>query len=139
LGGGVGGIGGGEDGIEDLAVAGAAAEVAAEGDADGLGVGGGAFGEQLGAGHQHAGDAVAALDGAVVDEGLLEGVEAVAGRQAFDRGDGSVVGLGGRDEARHDGLAVEPNGAGAALPFGAAFLGPGQAGVLAQGVKERLA
>src|SRR5688500_17588471 len=65
----------GADGGDDLGVARAAADVAAEGGLDLRELGGWVLGEELGARHQHAGDAVAALDGALGDERGLERVE----------------------------------------------------------------
>ena len=61
----------GKDGVEDLTVAGAAADISAQRGLDLIEAGLRLFIEQLCAGHEHAGDAVAALHRCVGDEGLL--------------------------------------------------------------------
>src|SRR4051794_26352529 len=65
----------GENGVEDLAVAGAAADISAQRGLDLVDAGARLLVEQLRAGHQHAGDAEAALHRRVGDKGLLERVE----------------------------------------------------------------
>ncbi len=104
---------------------------------DGLGVAGmrGRFEEGDGA-EDHAGDAVTALHGFGVEEGLLDAVEAVAGGEAFDGGDGLVFGEAGGGEAGGDGFAIEEDAASAALAFAAAVLGSGEAEVFAEDVEE---
>ena len=100
--------------------------------------------QQFGPGHQEAGDAVAALDRVRVDEGLLQGMQARfmaarPGGQALDRHDVRAVRPRRRHQAGHDGHAVQEDGAGAALTFGAAFLGAGQQALFAQPAQQRLA
>lgn len=127
---------GAADGVEDADIAAAAAEIAVEG-VDDLGVGGLGRGFEEGNGAEdHAGDAVAALHGFSVEEGLLNAVEAVAGGEAFDGGDGLAFGEAGGGEAGGDGLAVQEHSAGAALAFAAAVLGSGEAEVFAEDIEE---
>jgi hypothetical protein len=80
--------------------------------------------------HDLVGGAVAALEGVVVDEGCLHGVQGVALGEAFDRGDGAALDLGGESQAGDD-------GAGAALAVIAAFFRAREPEPLAQEVKER--
>src|SRR5215472_16650139 len=84
-----------EDGIEYFAIAGTATDVAAEGDLRLDEVGVRPLVEQFGSGHEHAGDAVAALSRAVFDEGALEGVQVVIRRtrQALDGCEARAVSL----------------------------------------------
>src|SRR6516225_5098518 len=84
-----------EDRVEYLAVPGAAADVATERDLRLGQVGMGPLVEQLGPGHEHAGDAVATLRRAMRDKGALEGMQVVVGctRQAFDGSEARAVGL----------------------------------------------
>ena len=97
--------------------------------------------EQLGAGHQHAGDAVAALHRAVLDEGPLQRVQfrarCVRARPSMVvRRAPCACAAGTRQDITA--CAVEPDRAGAALALGAALLRAGQLGVLAQRVEQRL-
>ena len=56
--------------------------------------------------------------------------------QALDRPDDPALDLADRHEAGVDDLAVEEDRAGAALPFPAALLRPGEPEVLAQDVEQ---
>src|SRR5262245_47745089 len=96
------------------------------------------LGEEGGGGHEDAGDAEAALGHAVPDEGVLQRVEDPVVAQALDGGDSAPAGLHGEHEAARHRLAVEVHGARAAVPGAAAFLGPGQAEVLAKRVEQGL-
>ncbi len=91
-------------------------------------------------GHEHARRADAALCAARLEEGLLERAQRARGSaalgQAFDRPELRAIGLADRHEAAVDHLAVEDDRAGAALALAAAFLGAGEAEVLAQHVEE---
>ena len=81
----------------------------------------------------HAGDAEAALHGAVVDEGLLQVVRAAVGAtDAFDGGHLPPARLRGQHQAGVDQPPVQQHGAGAALADAAAFLGAGQVQVVTQ-------
>ena len=62
----------------------------------------------------------------------------LAARQPLDRGHAAGIALADRDQARVDGLAVEHDGARAALALAAALLGAGQPQVLAQHVEQAL-
>jgi hypothetical protein len=129
-------LGGETDGGENADVAAAAAEVAVEG-VDDLGVGGVGRGfKKCDGTEDHAGDAVAALHGFGIEEGLLNAMQAFASGEAFDGGDGFACGEAGGGEAGGDGLAVEEDSAGAALPFAAAVLGSGEAEIFAEDVEE---
>ena len=66
---------------------------------------------------------------------MQAGEAAVLG-EAFDGDDGAPRRAGGGGEAGADGLAVEEDGAGAAVAGVAADLGAGEAGVLAQELRE---
>ena len=124
---------------EDLRVAGAATKVAGQGSTH-LVLGDRARGviEQRLRGHDHARDADAALRSPMLDERVLEGVKAIALGQALDGLDGGAIRLIREHQAGVDGLAVHEHRARAALALAAAFLGPGQAQVLAQHVDEPL-
>jgi hypothetical protein len=80
--------------------------------------------EQSLAHEDHARGAVAALDGEVVDEGLLQGVEGVGAAEAFDGDDFGAVELDGEDEAGVDGLASQEYRAGAAFAASQPRLAP---------------
>ena len=56
--------------------------------------------------------------------------------QSFDRRHLGAFDLGGRHQAGADRFAVDQDGAGAALPLAAPFLGAGEAAVLAQHVEQ---
>ena len=81
--------------------------------------------------------AVAALEAVMLDERLLQRVQAVAVRQALDRGDLAALVLHRQRQAGVDALAVDQHRAGAAGALVAALLGAGEAEVVAQQVEER--
>ena len=112
------------DGAVDLGVVAAAAEVPGEGLLDLVEGRVRVLLEESGGGHQEAGRAEAALVAVLLDEGLLDGVELVPVRQAFDRLDRPAVGADGQIHAGVDRLAVEMDGAAAALPRSQTFLAP---------------
>ena len=64
-------------------------------------------GQQILGRHELARNAEAALDGAGVEERLLQPGQAAVRRQPLDRDDLGAVGLGGEDQARIDDLAVK--------------------------------
>ena len=77
-------------------------------------------------GHDHAGSAVGALHRAFFEKGLLDGMELLTLGQTFDGRD--LLACGGPN-GKHAGtprLAVNQDGAGAALAFAATVLAPGQ-------------
>ena len=98
----------------------------------------GLFLQQVAAGHDHAGRAVAALQRVVLVEGLLHRVQrAVVGGEALDGGDLAAVGLHGEHRAALHALAVEVDGAGAAVAGVAADDGADLAELFAQVVHEQ--
>src|SRR3954469_8330745 len=124
--------------FEDLEIAGAAAEVAGERLADFFAAWGWVLGEQGFGGHQDARRAVAALGGAEVGEGGLEGMELVAELHPLDRLDRFAARLGGEHQTGEHGTAVHQHRAGAALAELAAVLGAGQRALLAQHLEQRV-
>src|SRR6266699_6561647 len=108
-------LGGGLDGLDDVDVAGTTAEVAFEALADLV------FGrvrvlpEQVSGGHDEAGRAVAALQTVLVPESLLDRVQLPILGHALDRHQVPALGLDGEHGAALDGLAVDQDGARAAL------------------------
>ena len=87
----------------------------------------GIFAQQSGSGNDEAGSAVAALQGSVVNKGLLDGrkVALLIGK-ALNGLEVLAVHLGGQHQAAVDQYAVNNHGAGTALAGAAAFLGTGQ-------------
>src|SRR6516225_8503711 len=107
--------------LDDFRVGGAAAQIAGEIIADAIIVGIGIFVEQL-LDHQYeAGGAETALEGAVLDEGLLDRIEIAVPVEGFDGLDPGAVGEGGEIEAARHRAAVDDDGATAAQPLTAAF------------------
>ena len=89
--------------------------------------------------HDHPGDAEPALDRAAVEERRLDRVERAVGlREAVDRLDRRPVGAPHQVDARVDRLAVDEDGAGAAVAARAAVLRAHQAEVVAQVPQQRL-
>lgn len=127
--------GGVEDGVDDSGVGTATAEVAVEVAADGIGGRVGVAAEECDGGEDHGWGTEAALEGGVVEEGLLDGVELAGRGESFDGGDGAADLCGG-SEAGADGFAIDQNGASAALAFAAAELGTGEFEMVAEGVEE---
>ena len=127
------------DGLDDLLVAGAAAQVAADARLDLVPAGVGVLVQQRLGRHDHAGGAVAALGGGLLDEGLLDGVELVVVAQALDGVHPAALGLERRVDAGGHRLAVHQDGAGAALALAAADLGADEAQPVAQHVGQHLA
>ncbi len=95
--------------------------------------------EQVGGHDDQPGCAEPALHRAGLQEGLLDGVQLAPVGQSLDRGDLPAGRLAGRDQAGADRLAVEVDGAGAALALLAGVLGPGQGEPFAQQVQQALA
>src|SRR5262245_13964412 len=94
--------------------------------------------EQGGRGHQHPGDAETALGHAVTDERVLQRMERAVSTQPLDGPDRTTASLHGQHETARDRLAVEMDGAGAAIAGAAAFLGADQPQVFAQRVQQRV-
>src|SRR5688572_24571790 len=103
------------DGLHDVDVAGAAAEVAADPFTD-LVLGGiGVLAEQPGGLHDHPGGAEPALEAVLVPERLLERVEGGAIGDTLDGPDLAAVGLDREHRARLGALAIDVDGARAAV------------------------
>ena len=115
------------DGCNDAEVGAAAADVAVHVMDDVFAAGVRSFLQQRHAGDDHAGSAIAALHGALFEEGVVERVV-----DAFDSGDLFAGGGAHGGDARADGLAIEQYGASAALAFAASVLGSGEREVVAQ-------
>src|SRR5215211_684687 len=123
------------DRLDDPPVAGAAAEVAGQRVADLL-LGGLGMVAEVGLDrHEEAGRAEAALEGVLLVESPLQRMGAVL-RQRLDSPDAPTVGLDGEHEAGAQGLAVELNRARAADAVLAAHLRAGEAGFVADEVRE---
>src|SRR4029077_3769056 len=82
--------------------------------------------------------AEAALQGRVLEEFLLYRVQLVALGDALHRCDLAAFGFGPEHQARADDLAVEDDGARAAIARAAAFLAAGQVELVAQHVEQGL-
>ena len=93
--------------------------------------------EQGFGGHDHAVDAVAALHGLLVDEGLLDLVHLLGVAQAFERGHGFVLRCADGSDAGADRVAVHDHGAGAALGQAAAEFGTVELQIVAQCIEQR--
>src|SRR5262249_33939046 len=120
-----------------LVVSGAPAEVAGQPVAD-LGLGRVELPLEQGvAGHEESRRADAALEGGVLEEALLQGMERLALGQALDRFDPSPPDLAAQHEARAHEPAVQRDAAGAAVAGRAAFLAAGQVQGVAEHVQQR--
>src|SRR5436853_2213992 len=86
--------------------------------------------------HHHAGNAVAALRGLRLDEGLLHRSRLLSRAKAFYRADLAPLHDRDRRDARKDRLAIGEDRAGAALPQTAAKLGGVQPEFVAQHVEK---
>ena len=73
----------------------------------------------------------------MVDECLLHGVQGAVGGEALDGGDFGAGDRGGEGDAGGVQFAVDQDGAGAADAYAAAFLGAGEAEVVAEEVEEQ--
>src|ERR687895_835911 len=129
----------GMEGGEDPAVPGASAEVAGDGLAQGQLVGVGLAVQQVVDGHDHPGDAEAALHGALLDERPLDVGQLARRAEPLDGADVAAGGVGRQHAAGGDQDAVQQHRAGPALALLAGFLGAGQAEPLAQHVQQALA
>jgi hypothetical protein len=73
----------------------------------------------------------------MIDERLLQGVEAAVDRDAFDGGDLFALAGNGERQTGEYSLTIEQHCTCAALPVVAPLFGAGQRQALAQGVEER--
>src|SRR5712692_4028675 len=119
---------GGLYGVDDVLIARAAAQVAVESVPD-LFLGGLWIAlEQLPGGHDHARRAETALQGMLVPESLLDGMQMAIGGEALDGQHLAAVGLDGEHGAGLYSVAVERHGAGPANGSLAPDVRPGEAG-----------
>eukprot|EP01132_Coremiostelium_polycephalum_P020033 gene20034-23819_t len=88
-------------------------------------------------GHDHAVEAVAALGGLFIDEGLLHRVRGLAGAEAFEGDDVAAHGTRQGEDAGTCSHAVDDHRAGAALPQAAAVFGAVELQVIAQDQQQR--
>src|SRR6202022_4191165 len=107
--------------------------------ADGRLVRRGGRGEQLGARHDHAGRAEAALHRVARPERLLERTEAVGRSEALDGGDARALELDGQEQAAPGAAPVDQHRARAADAVLAAHVGAGEREVFPEEVRERAA
>ena len=126
------------DGVENLLVAGAAADVAAEPFLDLFAVGKGVDAQRRGRRHHHAGNAVAALAGAGLVEGLLQHAQFAGLGQRLDSVDPGALHLRHRQQARLHQHAIDEHRTGAAFAGAAAFLVAGQVEVVANEIEQTL-
>ena len=96
-----------------------------------------ALGDQTGGGADLPGGTVAALEGVMLDEGLLQRMQRASLGQAFDCRDLRTVFHDRQREARVDPPAIDQHGAGAALAVVAALFGPGEVEIETQCVEQR--
>lgn len=92
--------------------------------------------EQGNSREDHPGRAVAALEGARVQERALDRMERIRGGEPLDREQLVAVRLGERRSATPDRPTVEEDGAGAADPFAAARLRTADVELVAQDTDE---
>src|SRR5262249_52747861 len=124
------------DGRHDVGIGAATADIAAHQLANFIGGARLALGNQAGGGTDLPGGAVAALEGIMLDEGLLQRGKRGSLRQTFDGRYPRAILHDRQREARIDAPAVEENGAGAALAVVAALFGPGKVEIEAQRVEQ---
>src|SRR5262249_19056467 len=117
-------------GSDDVGISGATAYVAAHIFADVLVAAGMALLHASNGRHDLPGRAIAALEGVVVDEGLLHRMQAVIPRETLDRGDVLAFGCERKRQARHHAPAADQHRAGAALAVIATFLAASKAEML---------
>ena len=92
--------------------------------------------ERLGS-HDLARRANPALEAAILDKGLLQGVQAIALRQPFDGGDRAAVRHDSQGDAGTHWLSVQQHRAGAAHAHTAALFRSGEAQVVAQKIDQQ--
>jgi len=114
------------DGRHDVGIRAAPADIAAHELADFIGIASLALGDQAGGGTNLARGAIAALEGIVLDEGLLQWMHRASLRQALDRRDVRAVLHHRQGEAGIDSSAIDQNRAGPALAVIAALLRAGE-------------
>jgi hypothetical protein len=126
------------NGIENLLISGAAADIAAKARFDLLSIGKRIGPERGGRRQQHARDAIAALAGAGLLEGILQHAQFAGLGQPLDGLNGRPLRLGHRQQTRLHQHAIDEHRTGAAFAGAAAFLAAGEAEVVAQEVEQPL-
>ncbi len=96
------------------------------------------FLQQLDSRHDKARGAKTALHRAIFQESSLDGMQLIFVANAFDGGDLGAMGARGGHQAAHHGLAIQPDGAGAAFALAAGNLGAGELAFVAQQVGQGL-
>jgi hypothetical protein len=125
-----------EDRADNPAVGAAPAQVAVQGLPDVFARRGGVLLQQVHRGHHHARGAVAALSGLLVEEGLLDRMQAAAGRQPLDGRDRAVRARD-RQVAGGPGAPVDQHEARPAQAQPATEARPGEAQVMAENIEQR--
>src|SRR5262245_60768104 len=120
----------------DVGIGAAAAEVAAHQLADFVAGPGLPLRDQAGRRADLSRRAIAALEGVVLDEGVLQGVQGAILGQPLDGRDMRAILHDGKRQAGIDAPAVDQDGASSALAMVAALLGTGQVEAVAQGVEQ---
>src|SRR3990170_4708862 len=87
----------------------------------------------------HPGSAKTALQGVVVEKGLLNRMELFSLCQTFDGGDFGAIGLNREEDARANDSPIQKYGAGAAHAMLAAQVHPGKAEILPEKVSQGFA
>ena len=87
---------------------------------------------------QHAGRAITTLNGGIVDERLLQGMQMGGIAQTLDGENLLAFRLDGKVQAGVHGSAIDQHGASAALAGAAAFLGAGQPNALADDMQQQV-
>ena len=98
-----------------------------------------AFGDQARRRADLARRAIAALEGVMIDEGLLQRMQRAVLRKPLDRGDACAILHDRQRQAGNNAPAVDQHGAGAALALVATLFRAGQIEMLAQHVEQRRA
>ncbi len=124
-------------GFEDLEVAGAAAEIAGKSFADLIASGVRILVEQGFCSDEDGGSAVTTLRGAEIGEGFLQRMERAVGAEAFHGQYLFSVAFEGEEQAGEHGLAIQQDGASAALAQFAAVFGAGVIEIFAENFEQR--
>src|SRR6266850_2552443 len=127
---------GGLDGLKNLEISGAPAQDAGERRANLIASGVRMLVQQGFRGDQNRGRAVSALRRAEIGEGILERMQSSFQAEAFDGQDIPGVALNAKDQAGEHGLAVQKNGARAALSQFTAMLRASVAEIFAKDFEE---
>jgi len=127
---------GGLNGLKNLEISGAPAQDTGERRTNLIASGMRMLIQQGFRGDQNRGRAVSALRRTEISEGVLQRMQSSFQTEAFDGQDTSGVALNPKDQAGEDGLAVQNNGARAALSQFTAVFRAGVAEILAKDFEE---